>query len=509
MSRGRVYLVGAGPGDPGLITLRGRDCLARADVIIYDRLANPQLLSQARADAERIYVGKEASRQALSQEEINRLLVDRARQGQVVCRLKGGDPFVFGRGGEEAEALVAAGIPFEVVPGVTSAVAAPAYAGIPVTHRRFSSSLAIVTGHEDPTKEESAIRWERLATAVDTLVFLMGVRYLPEIVQQLLAHGRPPETPVALVRWGTHPGQETLVGTLANIVQKVAEAGFQSPAVTVVGEVVSLREKLRWFDTQPLFGQRVLVTRTRAQASALSELLRERGAEPVECPVIQIRPLDFQARLQELATAGFPVDWLIFTSANGVEIFFAGLHEIGRDARALGRVKLGALGPATGAALAERHLRVDYGPSKFIAEQFLEEFPEPVEGQHILIPRARAAREALPEGLKARGADVEVLPVYETVRDGAGAAAVQRQLAAGEIDWVTFTSSSSVEHFVALVGPVPSGVKVACIGPVTADTAREKGLRVDVVAEEYTIPGLVQAIERYLREEKEDGNADA
>jgi len=509
MSQGRVYLVGAGPGDPGLLTLRGRDCLARADVIIYDRLANPQLLIQARADAERIYVGKEASRHALSQEEINQLLVDRARQGQVVCRLKGGDPFVFGRGGEEAEALVAAGIPFEVVPGVTSAVAAPAYAGIPVTHRHYSSSLAILTGHEDPTKDESAIHWDRLATGVDTLVFLMGVHYLPEMVQQLLAHGRPPETPVALVRWGTHPRQETLVGTLANIVQKVAEAGFQPPAVTVVGEVVSLREKLRWFETQPLFGQRVLVTRARAQASALSALLRERGAEPVEFPVIQIRPLDFQARLKELAAAEFPFDWLIFTSANGVEIFFAGLREIGRDARALGRAKLGALGPATGAALTERHLLVDYCPSKFLAEQFLAEFPEPVAGQHILIPRAREARELLPEALQARGADVEVLPVYETVRDGEGAEAIQRQLTAGEIDLVTFTSSSAVQHFVALVGLVPSGVKVACIGPVTADSAREKGLRVDIVAEEHTIPGLVQALEKHWREEKENGNADA
>ncbi|HIE53227.1 MAG TPA: uroporphyrinogen-III C-methyltransferase [Armatimonadetes bacterium] len=506
MTPGTVYLVGAGPGEAGLITVKGLRCLRAADVVVYDRLVNPQLLREAKPEAELIYVGKAPDRQAFKQEEINDLLVDLARQGRTVCRLKGGDPFVFGRGGEEAEALAANGVPFEVVPGVTSAVAAPAYAGIPVTHRQWASSLAFITGHEDPTKGPSALRWEQLAGGVDTLVFLMGVGRLPAIVENLLRHGRDPRTPVALVRWGTYPVQETLVGTLGDIVEKAQVANFQPPAVVVVGEVVRLREKLRWFDTKPLFGQRVLVTRARAQASVLAELLREQGAQPIEFPLLRIVPLDFQARLEELLAAGFPFDWVLFTSANGVTVFLEALRKLGCDARVFGGVKIGTIGPATKEALAPWGLKADYCPRTFVAEQLAAEFPEPPQGLRILLPRAREAREVLPRTLAERGARVEVLPVYQTVREEGNVPAIQEQFQRGEIEVVTFTSSSSVRYFRELLGEVPlAGVTIACLGPQTAETARQLGLSVDVVAEEYTVPGLVRALVQHVQRGKEHG----
>ncbi len=361
---GFVSLIGAGPGDPDLLTLRGAEALASADVVVYDYLANPALLVHAPPGAERIYVGKKAGSHTLSQDEISALLVKFALAGQRVARLKGGDPFVFGRGGEEALALVEAGVSFEVVPGVTSAVAAPAYAGIPVTHRGLASSFAVITGHEDPTKEESAVDWPRLATGVDTLVFLMGVGNLPRIVEQLLAHGRPADTPVALVRWGTMPDQQTVSGTLVDITEKVKAAGLRPPAVTVVGPVAELREHLCWFEKRPLFGQRVLVTRTRQQASALSAQLRALGAEAIELPTIRIAPPEDWAPLDATIATLAVFDWIVFTSVNGVGHFWARLEAAGLDARALHGVRLAAIGPATAAELEARGLRADYVPDE-------------------------------------------------------------------------------------------------------------------------------------------------
>lgn len=494
-----VYLVGAGPGDPGLITVKGLRCLHAADVVVYDRLANPRLLSHAREGAEMIYVGKASSQHAMKQDDINQLLVDKAKEGKIVCRLKGGDPYVYGRGGEEAETLVANGIAFEEVPGVTSAIGAAAYAGIPVTHRKLCSALGIVTGHEDPTKTESSIRWDKLATAMDTLVFLMGVENLPNIVSRLVANGRAPETPVALVRWGTMPCQETLVGTLADIVEKVRAADFKSPAVTVVGEVVNLRETLRWFDNRPLFGKRILVTRAREQASELSAMLEEAGAEAVEFPVIKIEPVDNTDAADRLAS--FRYDWVLFTSANAVSALREQLKQTGRDIRALGAAKLGAIGPATAQALQSLGLKVDFVPSEFVAEKVAEDFPEDPNGLRILIPRAQEAREVLPEKLTDRGAEVEVVPVYRTLPNTEGADAIREQLAAGEIDLITFASSSTVTNFLKATGEQTDLTKtpLASIGPITTETAIKNGLTITVQPKEYTIPALVEVIEGFFK----------
>lgn len=502
---GKVYLIGAGPGDPKLLTIRGAEALARADVVVYDRLVHPAILKHARPDAEMIYVGKASSRHAMKQEEINRLLVLKAREGKVVARLKGGDPFVFGRGGEEAEELFAHGIEFEVIPGITSATAVPAYAGIPVTHRKLCSALGIITGHEDPTKTESSVKWDRIATGMDTLVFLMGVENLPEIVSELVRHGRPKETPIALIRWGTRPEQETLVGTLETIVRQVEETGLESPAVIVVGEVVALREKLRWFDNRPLFGKKVIVTRSREQASALTEKLEALGAEVIEFPVIRIVPIA-ECGMRNAELLGREFDWIIFTSANGVECFVRRLIELALDVRAMGRAKLGAIGPATAAAIERYGLRVDYVPSEFVAEAVVRDFPEDPRGKKILLARAKEAREVLPEKLAELGAEVHVAAVYETMVEDAEAARVRKMIEAGEVDAVTFTSSSTVKNFMSLLegAKLPERVTIVCIGPVTAQTARELGLEPDVVAEEHTIEGLVEAVlKRELRESGE------
>ena len=500
---GKVYLVGAGPGDPGLITVRGREALETADVIVYDRLASPRLLKHCRADAERVYVGKQSSRHTLTQDEINALIVDRALAGKFVCRLKGGDPFVYGRGGEEAEACVHAGVPFAVVPGVTSAIAAPAYAGIPVTHRKLCSALGIITGHEDPAKTESSIRWAGLAEGLDTLVFLMGVENLPNIARELLANGKPPETPVALVRWGTTSDQATLTGTLADIVDRVREADFKAPAVTVVGEVVSLRDTLRWWDNRPLSGKRIVVTRSREQASELSEHLEDLGAETIEFPTIRVEPIPEVAGSPIFGCLPLDYDWIIFTSANTVACLLAALKVNGGDIRSLGRAKLAAIGPATAGTLTNLGLGVAYVPAEFVAEAVLEGFPEDVAGKSILIPRAEVAREVLPEELAARGAEVVVLPVYRTVPDAEGAADLKERFERGQVDVVTFTSSSTVRNFHAALSDAPmDGVKVACIGPVTALTARELGYEVDVTAEKYSVPGLVDALLAAMQNEK-------
>jgi uroporphyrinogen III methyltransferase/synthase len=522
MQVGTVTLIGAGPGDPGLITMRGLERLRAADVIVYDRLAHPALLDYARPDAEKIYVGKASAHHALKQPEINALLIDRAKQGRTVARLKGGDPFVFGRGGEEAEACREAGVPFEIVPGVTSAIAAPAYAGIPVTHRDAASSFAVITGHERDDRRESGERepgaaegrrnWATIAHAADTLVFLMGVEALPEIAARLQAHGRSPETPVALVQWGTWPQQRVVTGTLATIVEAAQQADLKPPAVCVVGEVVRLRERLRWADdpaTRPLFGKRIVVTRAREQASALSSLLREKGADPIEFPMIQIVPLPDTAELDAALRRLPAYAWVVFTSANAVPMVAARLEALGGDARAFGTAKVAAIGPATAEAL-RRHLglRADFVPSEAVAESVLAEWPESdMAGKRILIPRAAEARELLPERLADMGAQVDVVPVYRAVLDGAEADALRARLEAGEIDFVTFTSSSTVKNFAqALVGEATERLpellgtaQIAAIGPITAETVRQFGLTPQIVAEEHTIPGLVTALERLNR----------
>jgi uroporphyrinogen III methyltransferase/synthase len=497
---GIVYLIGAGPGDPGLITVRGRQRLAEADVVLFDRLIGDELLDATRPDAELIYVGKSAQGHRLSQDEINALLVEKARAGLKVARLKGGDPFVFGRGGEEAEVLTEAGVPFEVVPGITSPIAVPAYAGIAVTHRDVASNFAVVTGHRrrggEGADEGLGLDWDALAR-MDTLVVLMGVGNLPVIARELLAAGRDPDTPAALVRWGTTPRQETVAGTLGTIAERVREARLRPPAVLVVGDVVALRDDLRWFDARPLFGSRVLVTRPRDRAGQMAARLRDLGAEPVIFPTIAIRPPENWEPLDAAVERLSSYDWVIFTSTNGVRFFWERLDQTGRDARAFAGARLGAIGPVTAWELTARGLRPDLVPKQYVAEAILEEIGG-VEGQRILLPRADIARPLLAEGLRAAGAEVDEVAAYRTVPASAeDAQEIQEMLAVGELDVLTFTSSSTVRNFVAALEPLPElpeGTVVACIGPITAQTARELGLPVHVSADEHTIEGLLQAV---------------
>jgi len=499
VSQGKVYLVGAGPGDPGLFTLRGKEVLGLAQVVIYDYLANEELLQYAPAEAERIYVGKKGGEHTLGQEGINRLLVEKGRN-HVVVRLKGGDPFVFGRGGEEAEDLVAAGIPFEVVPGVTAAVAVPAYAGIPLSHRDYTASIGFVTGHERDDKNASNIAWDKLATGVGTLVLFMGVKNLPEISRNLITHGRPPATPVAVIRWGTTAQQRTVVGTLANIADEVARAGLKPPAIIVVGEVVRLRERLNWFETKPLFGRTVLVTRAREQASDFKTMLSQLGAHCIEFPTIAIQappswdPLDqAMARLESY-------HWIIFTSVNGVTHFMDRLRALGRDVRDLKGVRLGAIGPKTAETLEGYGLRLDLVPGEYRAEAILEALgADAMQGRRVLLPRALEARDILPDTLRQWGAQVEVTPAYETVLPAHQSAQVLSALRAGQVDCLTFTSSSTVSNFFRMfsrddIMPALRAVVIACIGPITAQTAEKYGLSVAVMPADYTIPALVAAI---------------
>jgi uroporphyrinogen III methyltransferase/synthase len=478
-----VYLVGAGPGDPGLLTVRGAELLARADVVVHDRLSSPLLLDLAPLTAERIDVGKAPGRVAMSQADIDRLLVERGRGGATIVRLKGGDPFVFGRGGEEAEALIAAGVSFEVVPGVTSAIAAPAYAGIPVTHRGLSTHVTIVTGHEDPTKGTSDTDWDALARAGGTLVVLMGAGRVAEVAALLIAGGRSPETPVAAVRWGTHPHQRTIRATLATI----AAAGVEAPSAIVVGAVAAL--DLGWFERRPLFGRRVVITRAREQASGLRSRLVELGAEVIELPSIAVKPLEFE--LPDLADYG----WVVLTSANGVDAFFTrGLYTRGLDARALSGVKVAAIGPGTATALERFGVRADLVPERFVAEALLAAFPEPnAPGEKLLVARAEQARDVLPDGLARQGYAVDVLAVYQTVTAVPDPIELER-VRAGEFDAVTFTSSSTVDNFCRLVGPLPGDPMIVSIGPVTSASAAAAGLRVTVEADPHDIDGLVAAV---------------
>ncbi len=500
---GKVYLVGAGPGDPGLLTQRGAACLGRAQVVVYDFLANPELLALAPPEAERIYVGKKGGQHTMSQEEINRLLCELAAAGKTVVRLKGGDPFVFGRGGEEASALGQRGLAFEVVPGVTSAIAAPAYAGIPVTDRRATTEVAFVTGHEDPTKPGSTINWASLA-GLGTVVFLMGVKNLPHICRQLMAHGKAPDTPAAVVRWGTTPRQQTVRGTLADLPDKVRQEGIKPPAITVVGKVVDLRDQLAWFEHLPLFGRRVLVTRTREQASRLSARLKDLGAEVLEIPTIKVQPPADPAPLAEACANIEVYDWLVFTSPNGVKAFFAALEAAGKDCRALHGAKLAAIGPATGQALARRGVRPEVVAKTFVAEGLLEALgAHDLAGARVLLPRAAQAREVLPQTLASRGAQVEVVAAYETVAPPESAQALALALEQG-LDAVTFTSSSTVANLLALLDQPgreefvrrsqDGRLIVASIGPITSRTARDQGLAVAVEPAAYTIDALVEAL---------------
>ena len=506
--KGTVYLIGAGPGDPGLITVRGRHCIQTADVIVYDYLASPQLLKHARADAEFIYVGKKGGDHTLPQEGINALLVETASAGKSVARLKGGDPFIFGRGGEEAEVLVANDIPFEIVPGVTSAIAAPAYAGIPLTHRKFTATLAFVTGHEDPTKSTSNIDWEALTRAAGTLVFFMGVKNLPLIVEELTRHGRAPDTPVALVRWGTTSRQRTVCGTLSTIVQQVRDAGLKAPAIIVVGEVVSLRDTMRWFDQRPLFGKRIVVTRAREQASALVERLEALGAECLEIPTIQIVPPEDWAPLDTALAELEAYQWVVFTSVNGVKYFFQRLFEKGGDVRRLRNARIAVIGPATRDTLLEYGIRADILPDSYRAESVVAAFhSEVMAGSRVLLPRAMEARSVLPEELAKMGARVDDVCTYRTRLAPDGADTLRDALEKAEVDMVTFTSSSTAVNFKALLpedkmADLMKPVTVASIGPITTETAQSLGFTVALTAEDYTIPGLCDAILKYYQEKR-------
>ncbi|MFP4255952.1 MAG: uroporphyrinogen-III C-methyltransferase [Desulfobacterales bacterium] len=502
---GKVFLLGAGPGDPGLITEKAAACIAAADVVVYDYLASELLLKYGRPDAKLLYVGKKGGDHTLSQEKISALLVEKAKAGNTVARLKGGDPFIFGRGGEEIEELVAAGIDFEVVPGVTSAVAAPAYAGIPLTHRQFASCVTFITGHEDPSKTDSMINWEALAGTGGTLVFLMGVKNLPNIVARLTEAGMDKKTPAALVRWGTTPVQQTVTGDLETICENVEQAGLKPPCIIVIGDVVQLREKMQWFENRPLFGRRIVVTRARSQASGLVKRLSELGASVYEVPAIEIRPVNDLSRLDAAVRAIKDYSWLVFTSVNGVDSFFRSLYAHGLDARALGGIKTAAIGPATAARMRENGVNADIVPESYRAESVVSAFENlDMSGKKVLLPRAEGARPVLPDELAKMGAQVDEIISYRAVQGQARADDLERKLRAGEIDMITFTSSSTVRNFMSLLPEseaqkLLSGVAVAAIGPVTAETAAEMGIKPGIIADEFTIDGLVNAITGYYK----------
>ena len=503
---GKVYLVGAGPGDPGLLTIKGRECISQADVIIYDYLANEALLKYAGNHAEIIYVGKKGSSHTMPQEEINSLIIDRARRGQIVVRLKGGDPFIFGRGGEEAEEVFKAGLDFEVVPGVTSAIAVPAYAGIPLTHRDYTATVAFITGHEDPQKQESDIAWDKLATGAGTLVFLMGVGNLPHIAQNLMVHGRSPDTPVAIIRSGTVVQQKTLVGPLRDIARLAEKSDIKPPAIIVVGEVVLLREKLNWFETRPLFGKRILVTRAREQASGFIEALTRLGAECIEFPTIEVVPPESWGPLDQAIQSLDNYQWLVFTSVNGVKFFLERLEAAGKDIRDLKGLKIAAIGSKTAETWYRFGVKPDIVPDEYRAEAVVACFGRyGIKGAKILIPRAAEAREILPEELKKMGAEVDVVPAYHTIKPDQATGKLREMLKHGTIDMVTFTSSSTVNNFVEMfkddakrLQEWMSHAKVACIGPITARTAREKGFSVNIIPRQYTIESLTDCIIKSL-----------
>jgi uroporphyrinogen III methyltransferase / synthase len=497
---GKCFLVGAGPGDLGLVTLRAKECIEQAEVIVYDYLCNPEMLRWAPDNAELIFAGKKAGAHTLTQEEINSLLVEKTREGKRVVRLKGGDPFLFGRGGEEAQALAAAGLSFAIVPGVSSAIAGPAYAGIPVTHRGRNSHVTFFTGHEDPEKSESALDFGALAKLGGTQVMLMGVERIGAIAREMMANGMRRDLPVALIRWATTGRQETLVGTLENIAQRVTAAGFAAPAIAVFGEVVNLRDELNWFEDRPLSGKRIVVTRTRSQAGALTEQLRGLGADVIELPTIRIEPPTDLRAFAELVQDAHAYDWIVFTSPNGVNAFFDLFYKLYDDAREIGGARIAAIGPATAQRVKDFRLHVDLQPEEFVAEALVREFRKEgdVENLRILVARAEQARDLLPRELTALGAIVDEGFAYRTVpetRDDIGA---RRRLLEEGADLITFTSSSTVENFLALGLSWPAKMQVASIGPITSKTARDRGLEVALEARRHDIPGLVEAIRKFF-----------
>lgn len=507
---GKVYLVGAGPGDPGLITVRGKSLLERAEVVIYDYLAGKKLLKHAPATARLIYVGKKGGvEHSHTQEEINQMLVDHAQLGKMVVRLKGGDPFIFGRGGEEVQKLYAAGVPFEVVPGVTSATAAATYAGIPITHRDYTASVAFLTGHEDPTKENSGIDWAKLATGVGTLVIYMGIKNLPIIVANMIKYGRDPKTPVAVVRWASTPEQRSVVGTLETIAQVVKDAGIKPPSLIIIGEVVSLRDTIDWYEKRPLFGKKIIVTRTREQASELVAGLEEFGANCLEYSTINIQPVDSYEGLDEELERINEYHWILFTSLNGVKYFFERLYGKGMDARHLKGPDIAVVGKSTADLLLKYGVHADLIPNVFTGEGLAESLlDQGVEGRNILIPRALHGPEILPETLRGAGAQVTVVPVYQNCPAEGDKEFLRTELEKGGVAMVTFTSSSTVRNFLALLDEpdqsalkrLLAGVKIAAIGPITGKTVTDSGLRVDVQPEQHTIPAMIDAIVDYYHD---------
>ncbi len=505
MPAGKVYLVGAGPGDPGLLTLKGKRCLEQADTIIYDSLVDVRLLDYVRPEATLFYVGKQGGQRAVAPQAINELMCEQAANGQVVVRLKAGDPLLFGSGGEEAEELAAANIPFEVVPGVSSVTAVPAYAGIPLTHREHASTVALVSGHKEGWDTAPDLNWAALAGVGGTLVFLMRTRQLPNHMRRLMEFGLPAETPIALIRWGTRADQEVLTGTVGRMAEQAAERGFEPPAVIVVGDVVRLRPRLHWFESQPLFGKRIVITRPRTQASRFAALLEQHGAEVVRFPLIETVPTDssrLDAALERLAR----YDWLVFTSVNGVQYFFERLQARQQDIRSLGDIRIAAIGPETARSIQARHLRVEAMPHAYQAEALIERLTTE-KARRILLPRAAEARAILPQALRAHGAQVDEIAIYRTIRPRQSQnrdAMLRDMLRAGRVDLLTFTSSSTVRNFMAgfsgedratLLGHT----RVGCIGPITAATAQEYGLPVAVQPAAYTIPAFAEAIVAYFR----------
>lgn len=491
----KVYLIGAGPGDEGLITVKGLNCIKNADVIVYDNLVNEKLLSYAKESAEKIYVGKKINQHTLSQEKINELLVQKAKENKTVARLKGGDPFVFGRGGEEALLLKEKEITFEIVPGISSSIAALTYAGIPITHRAVSTSFHVITGHEDPTKEFESVDYKALAKLSGTLVFLMGLNNLEKICEQLLSYGKSPETPVAVISKGTTPDQKVVVGTLENIRQNLGDITY--PAIIAVGEVINLRKDLNWFEKKPLFGRKILVTRARHQASILSHKIEGAGGSAVEFPTIEIQPVDNGDSLKNMYESMNNYQWLIFTSVNGVEVFLEKLKYYEKDIRTIGKAKICAIGEATKKALEACYLKVDFIPDKYVAEALIAGLQDKIKaGDKVLIPRVEAAREILPEQLKKIGALVDTVPLYKTVIPEY----IREELIGilEKIDTICFTSSSTVSNFIKILGKenlaLLNNIEIACIGPVTANTAKELGLIVNKLAKEYTIDGLIRVL---------------
>jgi uroporphyrinogen III methyltransferase/synthase len=488
----KVYLVGAGPGDPDLITLKGRKALARADAVLYDNLANERLLDYAPTHAERIYVGKKRAVHEMSQEEISARMIELARQGKTVVRLKGGDPFIFARGGEEMEALADAGIPFEIVPGVTTPLGLAAYTGVPLTHREHTSAVTFVTGHN-----VEAIDWSKVG-ASETVVLFMGLVHFPEIAREMIAKGRSPRTPAMAVRWATRPDQETVVGTLEDLPARLAGMGFKPPATIVIGEVVGLRDRFNWFERLPLFGKRIAITRDRRQAPQLAEPLEALGAEVLPLPVIEIQPSSDPGPLDRAIARLDTYDWLIFTSVNGVHAFLDRLDRSSKDLRAL-KARICTIGPATRVAVEALHLKVERMPTEYVAESLLEAFAgDDLQGVRILLPRAAVARDLVPAEFARRGAIVDVAEAYRTMPPEA-ASARAREVLARKPHWITFTSSSTVKNLVGALKPLGgagalAGVRTVSIGPITSAALREHGLRVDAEANPHSIPGLVEAI---------------